>query len=366
MWERKYFPFDIPFSDRSDFSQIAVNEQCFIRKGHKCGKLKGASKSCFIACPNDDDLNPIFELITEKLAKYGIEAIIAVKERAYGQDIFCTKICGKIIESKFCIVILDDKITNNTLIPNPNVYYEYGFMTALRKHIIPLQKENLKLAFNIQSHDTIKYTPKNIGMELDRAIRDAIKITEGSKLEEKKIELSEKALLRNLELKGIEEAPDRWFLHEAISDTQFKGFIHTREKSYVYIAKIDSENDITAITEDLNVLLYRTEKEYNILTEKNKDHQNKINYLKKKVIDEPLYSSRYNYQISDQEEKIQENNSKIELMNLFFIAFILKPNLNIGDLINTLTDLMQKYPKYKLCYNTDGELKIGETVITLQ
>ena len=81
--------------------------------------------------------------MSEKLAKVGVEPIIAVKERAYGQDIFCTKICGKIIESRFCIVILDDTIEAEKNIPNPNVYYEYGLMTSLRKHIIPLQKEDL-------------------------------------------------------------------------------------------------------------------------------------------------------------------------------------------------------------------------------
>ena len=95
------------------------------------------------------------DLITEKLTKIGIEPIIAIEQRAYGQDIFCIKICGKIIESQFCIVILDDTVEQingaNVLIPNPNVYYEYGLMTALGKHVIPLQKDGQDLAFNIQT-----------------------------------------------------------------------------------------------------------------------------------------------------------------------------------------------------------------------
>jgi hypothetical protein len=127
---------------------------------HNCGKIFGASKSCFIACPTDEELEPILELMSEKLTKMGVEPVIAVKERAYGQDIFCTKICGKIIESRFCAVFLDDTIINKQNIPNPNVYYEYGLMTSLRKHIIPLQKDSLKLAFNIQSYDTIIPTIK--------------------------------------------------------------------------------------------------------------------------------------------------------------------------------------------------------------
>jgi len=79
-------------------------------------------------------------LISEKLQKSQVEPIIAVKERAYGKDIFCTKICGKIIESKFCMTILDDTIKNGVNVPNPNIYFEYGLMTALKKYIIPLQK----------------------------------------------------------------------------------------------------------------------------------------------------------------------------------------------------------------------------------
>ena len=51
----------------------------------------GASKSCFIACPTQDDLEPTLELLSEKLAKAGIEAVIAVKDRAYGQDHSCPK-----------------------------------------------------------------------------------------------------------------------------------------------------------------------------------------------------------------------------------------------------------------------------------
>lgn len=165
-WQSAHYPFPGFMARRTSFSPFGVNEICFIRKEHECGKALGASKSCFVACPTDENLEPVLELISEKLTKVGVEPIIAIKERAYGQDIFCTKICGRIIESRFCIVILDDTPSNGAPVPNPNVYYEYGLMTSLRKHIIPLQRENLKLAFNIQSYDTIKYGPKNIAAEL--------------------------------------------------------------------------------------------------------------------------------------------------------------------------------------------------------
>ncbi len=231
-YSRPYFSITKPGSSPGSLS---FNEQCFIRKDHKCEKLFGASKSCFIACPTDDDLEPILGLMSEKLSKVGVEPIIAVKERAYGQDIFCTKICGKIIESRFCIVVLDDTMDDGKNIPNPNVYYEYGLMTSLRKHIIPLQKEDLGLAFNIQSYDTIKYSAKNITVELDRAIKDALRITEAKEQVDKKTSLPEKTLLRKLELAGLDLRDSDWVLHEAIGDTNFKGFGQYDKLFYVYL-----------------------------------------------------------------------------------------------------------------------------------
>lgn len=111
-WKNSFYT-RFGFSDSKSFprfSSFPFNERCFIRKGHKCEKNFGASKSCFIACPDNDELEPIITIISERITKAGYEPIRAVKERAYGQDIFCTKICGKIIESRFCIVILDDTI----------------------------------------------------------------------------------------------------------------------------------------------------------------------------------------------------------------------------------------------------------------
>lgn len=245
---------------RSARETLPYNEQCFIRKDHKCGKLFGASKSCFIASPTNDELEPILQLMSEKLSKVGIEPIIAVKERAYGQDIFCTKICGKIIEARVCIVILDDAMKEGKNIPNPNVYYEYGLMTSLHKHIIPLQKEDLELAFNIQSYDTIKYSARNIATELDRAIKDAIRITEAKEKDDKTTGLPEKTLRRKLELAGLELKDHEWVLAEAISDTNFKGFGQHQKGFYVYLGKIDDASEFHDYLDDLGVVLYRTEK----------------------------------------------------------------------------------------------------------
>ena len=84
-------------STAAPLAQFRQIPQCLVRKDHPCGKFLGASKSCFVACPSSDDVEPVLALISEKLMKIGVEPVIAIKERAYGQDIFCAKICGKII-----------------------------------------------------------------------------------------------------------------------------------------------------------------------------------------------------------------------------------------------------------------------------
>lgn len=347
-----------------------VNERCFIRKEHKCGKIFGASKSCFIACPNDDELGPILALFSEKLAKVGIEAIIAVKERAYGQDIFCTKICGKIIESKFCVTILDDAIEDGKNIPNPNVYYEYGLMTALGKHIIPLQKEDLKLAFNIQSYDTIKYNPKSIATELDRAIKDAIKITESRDKEDKKTEgLPEKFILRHLELSGLELKDEEWFLDDVINDTEFKGFGHYDKGFYVYLGKLDDQEEMQAYLDDLNIVLYRTEKKFEDLERDIQELGKKISAFNSDSPKDELGTGHihfsYSGDIPNIKKKIKDKRSKADLMSHIYIGFIINSEIDISDFIKNAESMVSKYHRFSITYNKNSEILFGDIKVNL-
>ncbi len=270
MFEKKADSIAVIKSDPENnkaLDQFRKNETCFIRKDHKCGKIYNASKACFVACPTADDIEPILSLISEKLAKVGVETIIAVKERAYGQDIFCTKICGKIIEAKFCIVILDDAIEDGKNIPNPNVYYEYGLMTASNKYIIPLQKKDLQLAFNIQSYDTIKYSLRDIADELDKAIKNAIRSIETQVKAETMSSVSEKLILRCFELAGFELKDNKWYLQDILEDTGFIGYGYHKDgikvkPFYVYLGKIDNIDDTQSYLEDINITVHRTEKKY--------------------------------------------------------------------------------------------------------
>ena len=380
-WKNSYFT-RFGFSDNkypSHPDSFRLNEQCFIRKDHKCGKIFGASKSCFIACPGNDELEPILGLMSEKLTKVGIEPIVAVKERAYGQDIFCTKICGKIIESRFCIVILDDTIAKDVNIPNPNVYYEYGLMTSLKKHIIPLQKEDLDLAFNIRSHDTIKYNSKNITSELDRAIKDAIKITEKKEKDERGIALPEKTLFRKLEMAGFKQRGDDndWFLYDVIEDTNFKGFGQYDKHFYLYLGKIDDTSEFQDYLEDLGVVLYRTEKKVTEMEEKLPYFMNRIKARKKKMKkeeneraskDRPISSltlSRYDREIKELELEIEKIKERLSLMSTIFVGFIVDPQLSTDEFITKAKDLVHQYDRYELILNSEDSISFKDISVEL-
>jgi len=368
-WQRFYMPFDFGFTEpRASVGAFSVNEKCFIRKEHKCGKVFGASMSCFIACPTQDDIEPILSLMSEKLMKSNIEPIIAVKERAYGQDIFCTKICGKIIESRFCLVILDDEVIDSKNIPNPNVYYEYGLLTSLRKHIIPLQKESLSLAFNIQSYDTVKYSPRNIASELDRAIRDAIRITEAHDHKSERVSLSEKALLRRLELAGMEEKDEKWFLAEVINDTNFKGFGHHAEGFYLYLGKIDNDEEFEEYLEDLSLVIYRTENKVKELEERRNKLIEKLERLssqKERIAESSRVYGGFIRGSKEAPELHDDLSSILDLMQKIYIGFVINPQLDQKVFADKLSVIVEAHDRYEIALSDGLNIAFGDIRVAL-
>jgi hypothetical protein len=341
-----------------------VNHRCFIRKEHDCGKAFGVSKSCFIACPTDEALEPMLELLSEKLTKHGIDPVIAVKERAYGQDIFCTKICGKIIESRFCVVILDDAVADGRNIPNPNVYYEYGLMTALGKHIIPLQKDGQRLAFNIQSYDTVKYSARTMAAELERAVRDAIRATEESADPGDQGALSDKLLFRRLELAGFTSKDYNWFLNGVVEDTMFLGFGNDAEPSYLYLGKVDSDDDARTYLEDLDVVLVRTEKRATDLELKLEETKQKLTAAKARM------GSRFDegylpYELAQARDAMPGILARLQQMRVFHIGFILAPGGVSESFRSKVEATVSAYPRFRVAFGSDGTLTLGPASIAL-
>lgn len=166
-----------------------VNQKCIVR-GKKCESIFEESRMCFIASPSDEvDLE--LEIIKQKLRDVDIEPYIAVEKNEHQKDIFCEKICSKIIESRFCIVILKEIAEK----PNANVYYEYGLMTAFDKKIIPIRPEGQSLALNIRNLDTLGYTEENLSTKMEDAIKKIIEEEEAKQVVPMFISVSGRSLL---------------------------------------------------------------------------------------------------------------------------------------------------------------------------
>ena len=69
-------------------------------------------------------------------------------------------------------------------------------------------------------------------------------------------------------LTGFEPKGDNWFLSDVIEDTDFKGFGHCQKGFYLYLGRIENRDKLQNYLEDLNVILYRTEKKAGELDQK--------------------------------------------------------------------------------------------------
>jgi hypothetical protein len=379
--ERRFLGRGYPMLHRgarqAQFSQIS---DCVVRKDHTCGKFVGVSKSCFIACPSTEEVETLLALIVEKLTKIGVEPVIAIKERAYGQDIFCTKICGKIIESQFCIVILDDMIQampkGAINIPNSNVYYEYGLMTALGKHVVPLQKQGQQLAFNIQTHDTIKYTPSNVSAELDRAFKDALRAIEERADREHTGAVSPRFIRRCLEMNGFREKDESWFLASDIEDTEFTAYDHGSEKGYLLTTVQEDREEMADCLTDIQVIIKRLESRCSELANQDKELSDKIEKLKAIPEEEqPQYETvvagsrvmrrRMPMRLADLEIERQKLPPKLESIQNSKFAIILSPNLAglKTKIVEQYNNMQKDFLNLPLYVGDPSGIRIGERSI---
>lgn len=238
------------------------NDKCFVRKELDCGRYFGVSKTCFIACPDSEEIGLELSIITDKLKKEGIEPFIAVKERVYGEDIFCTKICGKIIESMFCIIILNDvKNGKKYSIPNPNVYYEYGMMTSMNKEVIPLLKNGQKPVFNIQSFDIVQYAPSNLSTGIEGAIKKTVAIISDKRTRRAGTQFASSVIKRIywlIELMGLES--DHKYIEKEwralCKNTNFNVYMDDKNRLY-FLGIFISLADPIEINGNIKVLLKR-------------------------------------------------------------------------------------------------------------
>jgi len=229
---------------------LDVNKTCIVRD-RPCGRIFTCSNTCFVACPAPDEVGLEIDIIKSALLDEDIEPYIAVEHFEAARDVFCTKICTKIIESKFCVVVLSGNTNEEgVVIPNPNVYYEYGAMTAWKKYIIPIQRSDQRLVFNIQSLDTIKYMPGNFKTQFEQAVRIAIASTEERDETEERTTRAD-SLSLYFELKGLAPHGKKW----TVKNTNYLPF-----DRFNYGTVLHTVDEVERVYYDTKVIVRRLER----------------------------------------------------------------------------------------------------------
>ena len=119
------------------------------------------TEQVFIIGSGSDEFKDDTDATIEVLDGFGFSGYFALlSDNSKGLDAFCDKICSKIQESLFCIVMLNDQTSAKCAelrVPSANVYYEFGMAVALGKQVIPIIRKGLRLPFDVQHLDAIVY-----------------------------------------------------------------------------------------------------------------------------------------------------------------------------------------------------------------
>ena len=153
-------------------NQVRKNEICIVNLP-SCGYVFSSSPSCFIAYGFSRSTLEI-EILRSLLQERRIEVYEAGGALAPGQNVFCLKVCSKIIQSQFCVVLLNNDTAGGVQKPNANVHTEYGLMLGFNKCILPFQHEDYSLPFNVAGLDTIKYDNNSFKAKAIAALDHAI------------------------------------------------------------------------------------------------------------------------------------------------------------------------------------------------
>lgn len=138
--------------------------------------------SAFIIASNADDREPYREAIKDILREFNLDPIFALDLNQYnGKQAFCTHICGPIRKSR--IIVADLSGTTKTYCYtcnikeiefSVNVYWEYGYATALEKDPILIVDENQILPFDVADKVADPYNLGNIKNILRPLIRNRL------------------------------------------------------------------------------------------------------------------------------------------------------------------------------------------------
>lgn len=158
---------------------------CLISDKRAC-RASDQKNMVFIIGSGSPEFKEDIESIVKTLDGFGLKGYFALlSEEEKGLDAFCDKICSKIIESQFCVVMLNDPVQIRRIegtadkyekvrVPSANVYYEFGMAVTLGKNFIPVIKGGFKPPFDVQHLDTVYYKDAN---DLQQRLKGSILAT---------------------------------------------------------------------------------------------------------------------------------------------------------------------------------------------
>lgn len=239
-----------------------------MKPGERLGRCLFANRPCdriigrqadvvFIAAPSADEYHFEVEAAKRVVTSSAMQPDIAVHKQLLSEDIFCEKICTKVIESRFCIVFLNGG--------NPNVFYEYGIMRPLRKRVISLLRQDENPPFNVRHLDTINYPQARLEELLRDAVGAACAATaappRSARRRSPKRPVSPFAtkVSKLLELTGVSGVPEPW-ISELVEGTAFRASVGSDGMYFVGI--VEAEWDKDEVAADTLVVCRRLEREY--------------------------------------------------------------------------------------------------------
>jgi hypothetical protein len=121
----------------------------------RCDFVFSSTRACFIAYGFRDSTLEM-NILRHLLENRGIQPVEAGGALAPGQNAFCAKICSKIITSQFCVVLINNEVSDEREIPNANVNMEYGLMLGFNKYVIPASLSDVTVQRRWLGHDQIQ------------------------------------------------------------------------------------------------------------------------------------------------------------------------------------------------------------------
>jgi hypothetical protein len=143
------------------------NESCIVGLPY-CGHFFGSEPIVFMAVSDIGRYSDETGILAGLLQDNGLRPYLAPETVKQEKTEFCEKICSRIINSRFCIVFIDNDSRGSS-----DVHMLYGLMLAFNKIVVPLEK-NAAGRDGIRPLPSILYYPDNFMTVAQSVVGEAV------------------------------------------------------------------------------------------------------------------------------------------------------------------------------------------------